>query len=411
MLNFKKPEWLDSALGVVGFILSVLSTIYLLNGKPWFSEEVAVFGSLGLGLMVVAVAFLFRPRHAFDALGKSDLAGVVRRLAEKSQEIIILNPTQSNDLVFEVLRSSVASKVPIAIVGDAALVTSIYSYLSDLVDQHFFDVVRVSGTSADECVLCSICNRRRTLVAIFFMGERAYRFRLTDVALVELIASILKRESGNVGGYIGLGQIAAPRTMISVAHDQQKLYLRNFRSLQSGWISFYGTEVQSVQAGWVESGEFRTIDTLDLTTNPSRLLERQRYNAANRAFIAKGGAIRRVYMVRRADLARKRFREDLARLRTMQHEMGVSLGLVLLDDLRQEYRKDFILYDDAIVLVEDQQASSDYTLGRSTAYFGHEAIAQHRADFDAVWSGKITGVTPAAFLLEQLGPLPIAAGA
>ena len=187
-----------------------------------------------------------------------------------------------------------------------------------------------------------------------------------------------------------------------MAQNEQKKYLRNFQSLQNGFISFYGTEVQSVQAGWVEAGDFRTIDTLDMTTNPQRLLTRHRYNEANKKFIDTGGEIRRVYMIQKDKLIDKEFMKDLKNLYQQQVNIGVRIGLLSLDEITAHFRKDFIMYDDAIVLVEDQQANADYTLGRSTAYFSSKQIDQHRSDFESIWSGKVTGFKPDAYAQQTL---------
>jgi len=401
-MAFRKPEWLDTAVGIAGFLLSVISALALLSNKPYFSNEIAVIGALAFGLLIVLVAILFRPRHEFAKLSVSAARTTALKLLNNAEEVIVVNPYRSSELTEQLLPNAMEKNIPISVVADAAILHNIVSYVSEAEERKFFDTARISGASTEEFIICFVHNGRKKISVVFLAKKYAYLFSLTDSTLVSLVASILKRENQHIGGFIGLGAVASPRKIISVVHEEQQRYLRNFQTLQKGYISFYGTEVQSVQAGWVESGDFKSIDTLDITTRPDRLLQRQRYNAANKEFISNGGSIRRIYMARNSDLANKVFKKNLVELYTLQMDIGVKIGFVILDDLPQHYRKDFILYDDSIVLVEDQQASSDYTLGRSTAYFGEDELKQHRNDFDAMWSGKITGLKPTDYATQML---------
>lgn len=97
------------------------------------------------------------------------------------------------------------------------------------------------------------------------------------------------------------------------------------------------------------------------------------------------------------------FMRDLKELVALQRSIGVTLGLVIIDDLEPALRKDFILFDDAIVLVEERQANLDYSLGRSTAYFARTDVARYRVQFDHVWTAPMGGCTPAQ-RLEKIIP-------
>ncbi|MGB3455481.1 MAG: hypothetical protein WBG08_05170 [Litorimonas sp.] len=402
-MTLRKPEWLDTALGFFGLILAVFSTLALLFDEEYFAREWAVAGALGLGLLVLAIAVLFRPRHSLKRLGPGEAALNIDRALKTTEELIILNPTHDVEMLTPVLKRALENDIPTSVIGDAVLLHGILDGLAVDSQRSFYDAARISGASSNELILCLVRKGRAAMTVFFLSAAGEYSFSLIDKSVVALIASLLKRETYEGTGYIGLSQTTNPREIIAMAREEQRKYLRNFQSLQKGYISFYGNEVQSVQAGWVEGGGFDTIDTLDMTTNPVRLLGRKRYNAANAQFIRDGGAIQRVYMVQAASLDDPDFSGALRDLYAQQTQMGVSIGLVVIDDLPVHYRKDFILYDDSIVLVEDQQASEDYVLGRSTAYFGAQEIGQHRSDFDDVWSGRLTGIRPVEFAERQLG--------
>ncbi len=398
----RRPEWLDFAVGIAGFCLSVLSALALLSDKQYFSEEIAVSIALSFGLLIVLIAIFFRPKHSLQKIKLNDIEGVTTKLLDVAEEMIIVNPAHLNSLTESLLPAALELDISVSVVSDASLLMNIINLISETEEEKLFNSTIISGVSSNEFIICFIHRGRKKISVIFITSHTSYVFKLNDSVAVDIIASILKRENQELDGFIGLGKVASPRKMISVICDEQKRYLQNFQSLQRGYISFYGTEVQSVQAGWVESETFSTIDTLDLTVRPDRLLKRQRYNAANSEFINKGGHIRRVYMVRASDFENPTFRKDITDLYCMQKNIGVDIGLVFIDELQLHYRKDFIIYDNSIVLVEDQQASSDYTLGRSTAYFGVEDIMLHRGIFNAVWSGQETGRSPQERAMAEL---------
>lgn len=401
-MSFRKPEWLDTGIGIIGFLLTLVSTLTLIIDEKYFSPRIAVISALVFGFLIFFVAILFRPKHSFANIENKDLKAISRKLLKNTNELIVVNPSKSRDVVENLLSDAVSKDVVVSVVGDAVLLHDLLSYISEKDERKFFDSARISGNSSNECILCFLKKQRSEIHVLFLSKVYSYQFKLVDKTAVGLVSGILKREAANIKGFIGLEGVANPRKIISVAQDEQKKYLRNFQSLQNGYISFYGTEVQSVQSGWVESGDFNAIDTLDMTTNPQRLLNRHRYNAANQKFINRGGRIRRVYMVQSNDLSNSDYKSHLKKLYTQQIEMGVEIGLLVIDEIPQHYRKDFIIYDDSIVLIEDQQANADYTLGRSTAYFGAQELQQHRNDFDKIWSGKITGFKPNEYATEVL---------
>ncbi|WP_411818087.1 hypothetical protein [Hyphococcus sp. DH-69] len=399
----RDAAWLNTGLGVAAFALTVFSTLALLTDKPYFSNEIAIGGALAFGILIIIIAALYRPKHSLTEIKADRLMPFAEKAGARAEEIVIVNPQKSGDLIPWIIRDAVEKNVPVSVLGDAKLVHNLLSHVIHEMEGDLYQSTRILSAPSEECIVCYLNKGTSGIQALLMAREFNYLFRIRDSFVASLVLEILKKEKSLGEGSIGLTNVANPTKLISVVQEEQEKYLQNFQSLQKGYISFYGTEVQSVQSGWVESGDFKSIDTLDMTTNPKRLLERHRYNAANERFIKNGGRIRRVYMVRADDFANEEFLAPLRELYKQQINIGVEIGLLMLDDLPQRLRKDFILYDDAIVLVEDQQASADYKLGRSTAYFSSEAITQHRRDFDSVWQGQVTGRLPADTARELLG--------
>lgn len=402
-MAFRKPEWLDTAVGIGGFVLSVYSVLALMPGASVVTGQIAILGAIALGMLVVLVAVVFRPRHSFHAVSRSKANQTFKKELQRAGEVVLLNPDASESELALVLEHTTAQKIPLSIVGDAAVLYAALETLVDGAHESWFRSVRVSGLSSNEFIACLADEKETRVTVVSITPKTGFVFRLRDKALVGAIMAIMKREAPELGGFISMEHVADPAQMIRVAREQQRKYLRVFNSLQEGRVSFFGTEVQIVQAGWVESGQFQRIDTLDMTMRPDRLLARHRYNAANKDFIAAGGRIRRCYMVRDRDLKDATFRSDLAQLCAQQRDIGVEIGLLVIDMLPEHLRKDFILYDDSVVLIEDQQASSDYALGRSTAYFGQTDINAYREEFDDVWTGRATGTPPADQVDALLG--------
>jgi hypothetical protein len=107
--------------------------------------------------------------------------------------------------------------------------------------------------------------------------------------------------------------------------------------------------------------------------------------------------VRRVYIVERARLNHHGFFGTLTTLVNKQRDMGVEVGLQILDSLPESCRQDFILFNQTVVLVEERQANSDYTLAKSTAYFRRDAIRKYKELFDTVWKGRASGTNPVDF--------------
>lgn len=179
---------------------------------------------------------------------------------------------------------------------------------------------------------------------------------------------------------------------MDIVNQEKERYLNNFKNLKSGYISFYGTEVQNIQSGWVENGNFKSIRTLDLTSNPGILLTRDRYIAANRKFTSSGGTIQRVYLIDKVRLNDDIFCKNLKAAVELQKDMGVNIGLQFLDNLIPREKQDFILYDNFASLVEEKQANSDYSFGKSTAYFSKDRIEEYVQMFNDIWNGKNIGI-------------------
>lgn len=113
-----------------------------------------------------------------------------------------------------------------------------------------------------------------------------------------------------------------------------------------------------------------------------------------------GEANKRVYLIDRERLKDAGFREPLVAAIKLQTEIGVSVGVQFISELKSEQKQDFILYDDFVVLVEEKQANSDYSFGKSTAYFSKNKLDYYSDLFDSVWSGYIGSGDPRTRIKE-----------
>ena len=216
---------------------------------------------------------------------------------------------------------------------------------------------------------------------------------LSEKAAAKLVFLSITQDCGN-DSLLSIKEYASPHTVASVISAETDRYLSIFRTLKAGYVSFSGTEVLNVQSGWIEAGYFSKIETLDLTSDPSILLNRHRYNKANAEFIRNGGTINRIYMVERKNLRLKKFRDPLVKLINLQRDMGVTIGLQYLEDLDPELKQDFILYDSAIALVQETQANYDYTFGRSTAHFNQDIVDKYKDKYKKVVEVRHSGQSP-----------------
>ena len=394
MGNLQKPFWMDSAIGVVALMLTVVSTLGLI-GVEFFSVDAVAYIALGVGLFILILAVVFRPRHSLKQLSRGNVPSVIGALKTSAQELLIVNPSGLDDLSGDLLELVEEQALEVSIIGSAPEIQEVVGALEATKRNGLFEGVRVTGFPGDQTILCFVNKGRKALTLLVIVEDKCFRVKIRDEIVVELLVRLLKKEAQNSPKHIRLTEAASPKAVLDTINNQQRRYLESFDMLRTGSVSFYGEEVKIIQSGWVESGEFNTIHTLDITTSPKLLLRRKRYLQANKGFLAKEGReIRRVFMLEAATVEDPEERAALKELMTMQAGFGVQVGLLLIEDLPIDLRRDFILYDDKIALVEERQANVEYTLGKSTAYFSKDIIARYRATFERVWSGEITGTRP-----------------
>jgi hypothetical protein len=398
-MQFRKPEWLDSAVGVAGLILSMLA---LLVGSN-LSARGAAYGALSFSVFIILVSVIFRPRHSFKTIPAEDRAAFLETAARSAEEIIVVNPGGRDFDFGNYVGHALDESVRISVIGCAPAIQELIKLLEGSLQERFLKAVYLSESLSDEPVICVASRDHRRLIIMVLSERETLAFQLWDPPLVKVVLNLVRREHHPHRSFARLDDASDGRKLLDAFDTEQRKYLRNFETLRQGYVTYYGTDVQQLQSKLVESGLFKRIDTLDITTSPSLLLLRKRYLEANGAYIEKGGIVRRVYMIEEPKQRDAQFMADLGRLVTLQRAMGVALGLVLIEDLEPSLRKDFILFDDALALVEDRQANLDYTLAQSTAYFDRTSLSRYREHFNSVWDRPIRGWTPSE-RLEKIFP-------
>jgi hypothetical protein len=264
--------------------------------------------------------------------------------------------------------------------------------------------VYLSESISEDPVICIASKNHQSLIIMCFSERETLAFQLRDPSLVSMVLGLIRREHLPDRGYARLDHASDGRKLLDAFDAEQKRYLCNFETLRHGYVVYFGTDVQQLQCKLVESCRFKNIDTLDITTSPSLLLLRKRYLEANTAYVRQGGVVRRVFMIEESKQSDPQFMSDLSRLIVLERSMGITVGLVLINDLEPSLRRDFILFDDALVLVEDRQANLDYTLAQSTAYFDKVSLSRFREHFKFVWDRPIGGLTPSERLDRMFPP-------
>ncbi len=118
-----------------------------------------------------------------------------------------------------------------------------------------------------------------------------------------------------------------------------------------------------------DNGASKRVLATDLTKNPELLLTRREYLAANRRLIESGGSVDRVFICTLDDLATESFSRDILSLIEKHRSIGVNVGLAVRDFLPAILALDYVVFGNAAAIVEEEQANSEYTTGRSTLYF------------------------------------------
>lgn len=342
--------------------------------------------SLCVGLLLVTVIIVRLRNKSYSIV--TDLAstefydGLQEALTESSS-VMVFGPDKSLKGK-EFIEYCCEQGIGISILGSSEQINMLIASVEDVAAIH--DLLSVT-CSSNGFTLVAVCDRpHRTVTLGSLRGRRGMIIRLKGAKVETEIQKLLEKEVVSASQPIRLSQIANPGAFLDVVNQTNRRYLDNFADLKSGFISFYGTEVLNVQSGWLESGRFKRIRTLDLTSNPGLLLTRDRYLRANKTFISNpANSIERVFLIERRRLADETFRQSLQTVALMQTDMGIGIDIQFLEDLSDEQKQDFILYDDFSVLVEEKQANSDYSFGKSTAYFSRKRIKAYEEIFNAVW--------------------------
>jgi len=346
---------------------------------------------LCIGLLMVVLLLLRVYGKRYSVVSGLDSCGFYETLQSElreSAEVLIWSPDKSKDGC-RFIECCCERSIGLSILGNSDQLRMLITLLENW--PVLCDRLNIVGVS-NRFTLVFICDRaRRRVHAGCLSGGAGVVFGFRGSKVASSIHRLIHEHLLIGDQPIRLSQIANPSAFLDVVYQANRRYIDNFTDLKSGFISFYGTEVLNVQSGWLESGRFSRIRTLDLTTNPALLLTRERYLQANKTFISKqGNSIERVFVVERGRLRDEAFRCSLQQVVSMQIEWGISVDVRLLDSLADCHQQDFILYDDFSVLVEERQANSDYSFGKSTAYFGKEKIEAYEEIFKKVWKKEKT---------------------
>lgn len=196
----------------------------------------------------------------------------------------------------------------------------------------------------------------------------------------------------------------------SVVHNElEDYFLQHLRELADGYIRFTAAEIPGAylllyRALTSSNVHPKCVLATDLTKNPGILLTRHEYLAANRRLIDAHGSICRVFICQLDDLADKVFASDLLELVRRHKKIGVSCGLAIREHLRPQQAVDFIVFGNGAVIVEEEQADSAYTSGRSTIYF--KRVDTWSSTFNDLWDDNETSAAPSILgryevLIEQ----------
>jgi hypothetical protein len=402
-LSFRKPEWLDTALGIAGFVMAVLSTLALLS--PTIPIRASVYSTIGFGLIIILISIMFRPRHSLTLLPVDTFGREFERLVGYSHALFIYNPSRlpsaSRTRISTLLTSGNTETL---IIGDAfGLLQWMKGFSLEAAPHVSHSVVLSNGPSAN--AICVGVNKAKDKITVLVNTEASIaRIAIRDSQAVETALQIIKANGRENAGRVHLELFPDPLITLTAVVSQQQRYNECFSELQSGQIVFHGNDVLVIQSQWIEARQFHKICALDITKDPSLLKTRVRYWKANERFVKNGGVIRRVFLATKLQTKDHLYMVAMKELIRFQRHLGVTVGAQLIDHLPSGCRRDCIIYDESVALVEHVQADTEYTLARSVAYFSRADIQSNLENFERVWSGEITG-TPAEEVAEIWCPV------
>lgn len=172
--------------------------------------------------------------------------------------------------------------------------------------------------------------------------------------------------------------------------QQDKLY----KDISVGFFQINGEDVkrhQTKMMGMFNAGE--TICAIDLTNHPDRLLDqsRVRYNLENKEFIKKGGAIKRLFILKSSKLkdGKSTYAKDFYKVLRMNQDYGVKTGILLDMWLGADKKRDVIIYSDKSCILEGIQLSVKDGEGYSLLSFLKSEIDDMQNIFDELWDFPI----------------------
>jgi len=389
MKKYSKPLWIDTIIAIIGIVITLIASFNIL-GFIHNQSDIMIINYINLIIGVIIILWVLFKRKGDPILIKVDkekLYNLIQSELPNYNNIFIYNPNNKFPYIKELIESLNASKHNIAISGDASYILSLLNLIKPSANVSKF--THVHSFKQDTMLITFYNEKTKKILILYFNNINYFIIKIFNK---QLYHELIKNFSINEEFYkntIRLEKISQPPKFLEIVHHEKEKYLDNFINLKSGYISFFGTEILNIQSGWLESGKFKTIRTLDLTVDPSIILTRHRYIKANKEFInSNGGIIKRIFLIKKSDIENIVFLNNLLLAIKLQKDMGVLLGIQSLDELIPEEKQDFILYDDFSVLIEEKQANSDYSFGKSTAYFDKNKIKKYEELFENIWNGK-----------------------
>ncbi|PIQ48362.1 MAG: hypothetical protein COW03_11025 [Cytophagales bacterium CG12_big_fil_rev_8_21_14_0_65_40_12] len=400
-MNSNSNQWFDRSLGILGVLLTIVP-IAKISGvlESINSIEYLIYVEFFIGVLILYIVFKRLregsfvkelPRERFFTQTAAGLKDIER--------IIVNNPDQSEDSK-NLVQSCVDLDITLSIVGEANKLNQLIASSGN--GSGITKFLNVSKSSSSHPFFILLNAKNNNVQIAILRGKTAIQLTLKGKELYNEIKNLIEDLFLSDESAIVLNNFTNPVAFLEVIEKEKRKFSDNFNDLKSGFISFYGTEVQNAQSGWLESDKFNSIRTLDLTSNPGLLLNRERYNDANRSFVDRGGTIKRVFMIERKRLENIDFKNNLIKVIQLQISLGVNIGLMFLNELALNEKQDFILYDSFVAFVEERQANSDYTFGKSTAYFSKIKIQFYEELFERVWAGQGYSKNPRQNVKELL---------
>jgi len=264
------------------------------------------------------------------------------------------------------------------------------------------------GSAATSSAAGTVYTLIGLLMTVF--GGLSHTGQLTKVLLgaeTVLIIGIVASQAWLRGAYLRLRR-AKPKAMADptyfdlMRHQIERDLTAGYEDIADGRLRVFATDVvrlslQLLRTLTKADGSIKVVRATDLTTNPHILSGRSEYLAENKRFIASGGVIKRLFIVRRSDLESAEFAAPLLDLIGQHRSLGVQCGIAVRDRLRPDQAIDFVVFGTGAVLIEEEQGDADYTSGRSSIEF--KGVDRWIGTFDQLW--PVDGVPTPVMRLQQ----------